>query len=422
MKPLALSLYLGLSRLAGPLAPFVLRRRLKRGKEDPARMGERLGRAALPRPPGQVIWLHGASVGEAMALLPLIGALRAQSGAEILLTTGTVTSARRVAPLLPEGARHQFVPVDTAQAVGRFLDHWRPDLAIWAESELWPRLVTETARRGIAMAMVNARLSARSHARWLRAPGMARTLFGNFAAILAQDDQTVTRLADFAVAAENAGNLKALVSVPDADAETLALFRRSVGERPVWLAASTHPGEETQLLETQKVLARQMDALLILAPRHPDRADAVAAEIRAAGLTYARRSEGRRPEASVQVYLADSLGEMGLWYRLAPVSFVGGSLVAKGGHTPFEPIACGSAVLHGPHVENFAPAYEALAEAGAVIGLPSAEALTAEIRDLLSSPEARARQVQAARDVTKAISPDVVAIANRLIGLAEVEL
>ena len=242
----------------------------------------------------------------------------------------------------------------------RFLGHWRPDLAVWIESELWPRLVFETARRGVPMALVNARLSARSLRRWARLPGMARRLLGSFRAVLAQDEETVAGLAALGVCARFAGNLKALVELPGCDAAELAAIRAALGDRPVWLAASTHAGEEAQVIRAQMDLRAEGGPLLILAPRHPERGDEVAQLLSLAELSFARRSAGGVPDAQTDVWLADTLGEMGLWYRLAPVAFVGGSLVPAGGHTPFEPVQLGAAVLHGPHVANFAPAYAAL--------------------------------------------------------------
>ena len=417
MPSLALSAYLAASRLAGSLAPMLLRRRMARGKEDPDRLGERLGRAGLPRPEGRVIWLHGASVGEAMSLLPLIRAMAERTEAHFLVTTGTVTSARRIAELLPDRAVHQYVPVDTASAVQGFLDHWRPDLAIWVESELWPRLVTETARRGTPMAMVNARLSARSHARWQRAKAMASALFGCFNTILTQDQETAARLADFGTQARFAGNLKALVKVPEPDPEELTRFRQTIGDRPVWLAASTHPGEEALVLKAHDALSDESGALLLLAPRHPERGDALEQMIAAEGYCIYRRARGGMPLPEDEVYLADTLGEMGLWYRLAPVTFVGGSLADVGGHTPFEPISCGSAVLYGPNVQNFGPAYTSLEDAGVAQEVRTADELGGAVLRFLNDPDAREAMISGAGQVHDMLKPEVDAIAAELLSL-----
>lgn len=411
----ALSAYLLASRLAAPLAGPILRRRLARGKEDPVRYTERLGHASRSRPDGTLIWMHGASVGEAMSMLPLIDALLARSDAHVLVTTGTVTSAARLAPALPEHAFHQFVPVDTAPAVQRFLDHWSPDLAIWIESELWPRLISETANRKIPMALVNARLSERSFRRWRRAAGMARALLGGFGTILTQDQETAGRLAALGADASFSGNLKALVNVPEPDAETLVAFEAALAGRPVWLAASTHEGEEKGLLQAQHHLSAHAKALLILAPRHPERGDALAAMARAEGLSLARRSEGSLPGADCQVFLADTLGEMGLWYRLAPITFVGGSLVPRGGHTPFEPIACGSAVLHGRHVDNFATAYRALDTGGGAVCTDNSCVFMESVQRLLTDPIGRNRLATKATEIHQTLKPDVGRMADWLL-------
>ncbi len=417
MSSPALAAYLLASRLADPIASPILRRRLARGKEDQARLGERLGRAGLRRPPGRLIWLHAASVGEATSALPLIAALRARDAAAVLLTTGTVTSARRMAEVLPAGALHQFVPVDTIGAVRRFLGHWRPDLAVWIESELWPRLVYETARRGVPMALVNARLSAASLRRWRRLPAMARRLLASFRSILAQDEETVAGLTSLGVCARFAGNLKALVEPPGCDAGELAAARAAVEGRPVWFAASTHPGEEAHVIRAQRDLAGDGAPLLIIAPRHPQRGDEVAQLLASSGLRAARRSRGEAPDAATQVWLADTLGEMGLWYRLAPVAFVGGSLVPVGGHTPFEPVQLGAAVLHGPHVANFAPSYAALDAGCGAIPVADASALAAAVARLLRAPDEARQLAERARAVHAGLRPHVGEIADELLGL-----
>ncbi|MEM6623149.1 MAG: 3-deoxy-D-manno-octulosonic acid transferase [Pseudomonadota bacterium] len=413
----ALAAYLAASRLAGPLASMLLRRRQARGKEDPTRLGERLGHAGQPRPDGPLIWVHCASVGEAVSAIPLIEALLARFDGHVLMTTGTVTSARRIAGALPARALHQFVPVDTAGAVQRFLDHWRPDLGVWVESELWPRLVTDTARRGVAMAMVNARISARSAARWARAPAMARRLLGAFGTILAQDEETVARMAALNTPAEFAGNLKALVSMPPVDVAVLSAHQQVLQGRPVWLAASTHPGEEEVVLKAHAQIRAATDARLIMAPRHPERGDAIADLVAAAGCPLYRRSGGGLPRLEDEVYLADTLGEMGLWYRLAPVTFVGGSLAPQGGHTPFEPIACGSAVVHGLDVANFAPAYRALGAADGARKIADCAGLADAVTGLLMDADDRAEMVARAEQAHAALKPDAGAIADRLIAL-----
>lgn len=416
----ALWIYLAASRLAGPLARPLLNRRLRRGKEDAARLSERLGHASVPRPEGRLIWLHGASVGEAMSILPLIDPLRARSGASILVTTGTVTSAQRLAGLLPEGARHQFVPVDTVSAVSAFLDHWRPDLAIWVESELWPCLIARTTGMGIPMALINARMSEASARGWSRAPKMARSLLSAFDLILTQDHETIGRLERLGASARFGGNLKALAPCPAVDAAALANAKDAIGARPVWLAASTHPGEEAIVAEAQERLAGlHPGALCVLAPRHPERGADLARMLAARGLSVARRSLGEMPSGETDLWLADTLGEMGLWYRLAAVTFVGGSCAARGGHTPFEPIAMGSVVLHGPHVENFAPTYAALSEAGGAGPVVDAVSLADRVGQIWSDRTAAADMVARAHQVHRALCPDLDAITGQVLALME---
>lgn len=419
MSP-ALALYLAGSRLAGPLAAPLLDRRAARGKEDRARLGERLGHAARPRPAGPLVWLHGASVGEGLSMLPLIAALRAaRPGIAILVTTGTVTSAGRMAALLPDGALHQFAPVDTAASVGRFLDHWRPDLAVWVESEFWPRLMVETARRSTPMILVNARLSEASARAWARAPGMARTLLDLFRTVLSQDAETERRLVSLGADPARvrvAGNLKVAIPPPGADAAELARLRAALSGRPVWLAASTHAPEEELAAEAHRLARERLPGLLtIVAPRHPDRAEAIASGM--AGLSVTRRSAMQAPAGDL--FLADTLGEMGLWLRLAPVTFVGGSVAPMGGHNPFEPAALGSAVLHGPSTENFSPAYAALAAAGGARPAGTAVGIADALVDLLGpGAEPRRRALaEAARDAMARLMPDVEGIAADALAL-----
>ncbi len=413
----ALALYLATSAAAEPLAARLLARRAARGKEDPARLGERLGHPGQPRPAGPLVWLHAASVGEATSALPLIAALAEAGDRRLLLTTGTRSAAETVGPRLPQGALHAYAPVDTRAAVRRFLAHWGPSLAIWVESEIWPRLMVETARAGVPMALVNARISERSARGWGRVPAMARALFGRFRLVLAQDGESAQRIAALGPAGltvETFGTLKSAV-VPEADPAALDAARAALTARAVWLAASTHEGEEDALAEA--VAQLPPETLLILAPRHPERGAAIAESLAARGLAIARRSQGETPKPATRIWLADTLGEMGLWYRLAPVAFVGGSWAARGGHTPFEPAALGTAILHGPRTENFAEAYAALAAAGGAREVAEPRALAAAVTALLAQPEARARMAAAAAEVRRRATPDLPALAARLRAL-----
>jgi 3-deoxy-D-manno-octulosonic-acid transferase len=399
----ALFLYRGASTVAGPAARALIARRLSRGKEDPARWSERLGHPSAPRPAGPLAWLHGASVGEALSLLTVIDGLReARPDIAILMTTGTVTSARLMAVRLPAhssaGAIHQFAPVDAMGAVRGFLDHWRPDLAIWAESELWPVLVTETQARGIPMALVNARMSAKSARGWARfAPGMARELLGAFDVIAAQDGDIAARLVGLGARAPVVtGTLKGGVAPPDLPQARAELIAAAAG-RPVWLAASTHDGEEAAVAEAHRIAAARIPGLLtLIAPRHPERGPAILAALRAQGLAASRRGEGA-PGPDDAVHVLDTLGEMGAWLRMVPVAFIGGSLVPVGGHNPHEPAAIGAAILHGPHVANFAPDYAALTAGGGAQEVRGAADLGAAVSHLLTDLAACVAMAEAAR-------------------------
>jgi len=287
------------------------------------------------------------------------------------VTTVTVTSAELLAERLPDRCIHQFAPVDVAPAVERFLEHWRPDLAVWTESEIWPAMLVATHRRGAPMVLINARISNRSYKRWRWFRGMARSLLRRFDRILAQDELAAGHFAQLGAARsrlEVTGSLKeGAAPLGHEEAERVRVARAFAG-RPVWHAASTHPGEEEAALGAHIQARRSLPMLaMILSPRHPVRGDGLAETLRARGLVVAQRSKAEPVTPDTEVYLADTLGEMGLWYRIASVSFVGGSLVGVGGHNPFEPALLGSAILHGPHVRNFADGYARLGAAQAAV-------------------------------------------------------
>ena len=418
-RSLALGLYLAWSGRSGRrFAERKLAERVRLGKEDAARLDERRGIADRPRPDGPLIWFHAASVGESLALLELIRQLlEGRPELTILVTTGTVTSAAVMADRLPEGALHQYVPLDARAFVRAFLDHWRPDLAVWTESELWPALICETHARGIPMILLNARMSKASHDRWRFLRGMARALLRRFELALVQDDLTEIYLRRLGLPEDRmevTGTLKeGAAALPVNEAE-LSEVRAELGSRPVWLAASTHPGEEKLVLAAHRIALRTNPRLmLILVPRHPQRGDELAALLDEDGWVAARRSEGEGPEAETQVYLADTMGELGLWYRLAPVSFVGGSMQPIGGHNPFEPAALGSAILHGPYVTNFVDIYQRLTQARAARLVSSAETLAAAVDELLS-PDRAAIMAHAAWEVVSA-GADVTERARRVL-------
>jgi 3-deoxy-D-manno-octulosonic-acid transferase len=399
----ALRLYRSLTTLVGPLVILYLLRRMARGKEDRARFAERRGTAGRERPEGPLVWVHAASIGEAVSMLALIDEIVAMHPAlSVLVTTGTVTSARLLATRLPEGrAFHQYVPVDRPAYVRRFLDHWHPDLALWVESELWPNLVTATQMRGVPLLLVNGRMSQRSFARWQRWPGIINPVIGAFDLCLAQDAVQAERLRQLgARRALSVGNLKAAAGpLPVSEAELAQLAAQAAG-RPLWLAASTHEGEEAIAAEVHRRLKRRWpDLLTIIVPRHPARAAAIAALLRQRELRVARRSAADAIDASVDIYLGDTLGELGLFYRLAGIAFIGGSIVPSGGHNPLEAALLDCAVLHGPDMSNCAAIARDLATAGAALTVRNAEEFAAALARLLADPAERARRAAAGLDV-----------------------
>ncbi len=358
--PLTLRAYRAAASALELVAPFALRQRALRGKEDGARIQERLGHAVKSRPAGQLVWIHGASVGECMAVLPLIGELLKTENRSVLVTSGTVTSAQLMAERLPPRAFHQFAPLDTPASVARFLDHWRPDVGLFVDSEIWPNTLAAGKARGIPLALINGRMSARSFAGWRLAPRTAAAILSNYDACLAQDEETAQRLR--ALGAKNVligGSLKADAPPLPADPDKLAALRNAIGARPVFLAASTHAGEDEIVLPAHDALRREFPQLLtIVAPRHPERGAEIA--MLCGTRNVARRAEGRAPDGDTAIYIADTIGELGLFYRLGFFGLIGGSLIPHGGQNPLEPAHLGCAVLAGPHTANFAQAYNAI--------------------------------------------------------------
>jgi 3-deoxy-D-manno-octulosonic-acid transferase len=395
-----LALYRAATWAGLPLIRLYLAYRRERGKEDAARFGERLGIPGRARPDGPLVWAHAASVGESLALLPLIARARSlRPDAHVLVTTGTVTSARLLADRLPAGAFHQYVPVDRRPYVRRFLDHWRPDLVLWSESEFWPNLVSEPAARGIPMVLVQGRVSDRSLAGWRRSPALIRRLLAGFALCLAQSEDDARRLEALgACRVACRGNLKFATPPLPADDDEFARLAATLTGRPRWLAASTHPGEEKLAARVHQHLKKNYPGLLtLIVPRHPERGPAIAEELRALGLAVVRRSLAETIAPTTDIYLADTLGELGLFYRLAAVAFVGKSLVPLGGQNPLEPARLGCAVVHGPHMTNFADIIRRMTAAGASLEVADEVALAATVDRLLSDEPARARLAVAAQ-------------------------
>ena len=392
----ALRAYRALTRYAAPVAPLLLAWRTRIGKEEPARRAERYGEASMPRPPGFLVWFHAASVGEANAVLPVIDAIAAEHPEiRLLLTTGTVTSAKLARARLPKGAVHQYVPLDSQDYVRRFLDHWQPDLAVFVESEIWPNLLLETNALNVPLVLVNGRMSFRSFRRWRNRPGLSRPLFSAFGLVLAQNERFAQRFTALgAVRTVSVGNLKIDAPPPPVDLAGHRKLSAALAGRSVWLAASTHPGEDDIAAVAHLAMkSARPDLLTIIVPRHPDRGPFIARLLGGANLKVALRSEGKLPDASTNIYIADTIGELGLFYNLVPVAFVGGSLVPHGGQNPVEAIKLGAAVVTGPHWRNFADAYEELLAAGGCAQVSEANDLATAVLLLLEDAQARARMM-----------------------------
>ena len=381
-----------------------LRSRLLMGKEDPERLEERLGISLAERPTGNLIWFHAASVGESLSLVELIKRISSsQPDYNFLITTGTITSAKLILSRLPSNAVHQYIPVDTPKAVEKFLDRWRPSLAIWTESEFWPNLISFTSARDIPMILINARISEKSYRRWRFFKKSLKNLIEKFNYSLIQDEKTVKYFSKIGISSNNfelTGTLKeGSAALPHSEIEQVEISKQILN-RPVWLAASTHEGEEKLIAAAHRHASKASQGLLlIIVPRHPERGLEIASILTKENFKICLRSRKDKISSDTQIYIADTLGELGLWYRVAPVSFVGGSLVPIGGHNPFEPAALGSAILHGPYVENFKEIYNRLNVAGAAVKIEEASELGVKLIETLS-PENAAKLAQSAWEVS----------------------
>lgn len=392
MSP-ALICYRLLTRLLEPLAPRLLDARAKQGKEDPARVDERLGLASAARPAGDLVWLHGVSVGETLSLLPVVERLHAKRpDLAVLVTSGTLTSATLLAKRLPPGVIHQFAPVDTPGAVRAFLDHWRPAAAVFVESELWPNLILEARRREVKLVLASARITEKTADGWRRFPGAAREIVSAFARVLPQDAASADRLESLGARIDGHVNLKLAGAAPPHDPGAFTRLSAAIGDRPVVVAASTHDGEEIALVRALDSLADRL--CLILVPRHPERSPAIAAALTRDGYRFARRSDGREPDRDTDLYVADTLGEMGLFLRLADVVVMGGSFSAAlekppvGGHNPLEPARLGKPAVTGPDMSNWAAVADALVQAGGLAVVEAPWDLPAVLAPLLADDAA----------------------------------
>lgn len=394
-RPLSLQLYAAALGLLEPLARPLLARRVKAGKEEAARLGERLGHANVTRPEGRLVWLHGVSVGESMSLLPLVGALRARRpDLALLVTSGTWTSAELLAKRLPGEVIHQYIPLDAPRAVTRFLDHWEPDLGVLVESELWPNLILGAHERGVKLALLSARMTEGSARGWAKVPAAAKVVLDAFDLIAPQEAETQRRLMRLGARTGQLLNLKTVGEALPVDAAELARLKTAVGDRRVVLAANTHPGEDEIVIEAFRQ-AGLANTLLVIAPRHPARGEAIAGLL--AGLEVARRAAGEPLMAQTTAYVADTLGEMGLLYSLADVVVMGGSfLPGIGGHNPLEPARLEKPILTGPHTFNAASFYADLFAHAAAIEAADSTQLARHLKGLGTYPHIGRRMGEAA--------------------------
>ncbi|MCP8897497.1 lipid IV(A) 3-deoxy-D-manno-octulosonic acid transferase [Shinella daejeonensis] len=381
-----------------PVVGPYLALRVAKGKEDRARRRERYGVASAARPAGPLVWFHAASVGETNALVPLIREVR-RRGIAVLLTTGTVTSAKIVAERLGDTVVHQYVPLDVKPAVSRFLEYWHPDLAVVAESEIWPMTILELGARRIPQVLVNGRISDRSFERWKRRPAFADALFENFALVVAQSEGDAERFRALgALPVLVSGNLKVDTDAPPVDRAVLRTYLDQIGERRTWAAISTFEGEEEAVANVHRALRPRTGLLTILVPRHPERADAIEEMLKARGLKVARRTRNDPLTPETDIFLGDTIGEMGLYLRLTELAFVGRSLAGEGGQNPLEPAMLGCAVLSGSNVQNFRDTYQTLVAGGGARIVRDVEMLAKGVHYLLMNDDRRKQMIEAGQE------------------------
>ncbi len=397
-----LKLYAAAARLFHGHAPGLLKSRARKGKEDPARWRERLGETTASRPDGTVVWFHGVSVGESLSALPVIERLRAERpDLQVILTTATTTSAEILAKRLPAGVVHQFAPIDTPQAATAFLDHWRPALAVFIESDIWPNLLAALSARHVPHALLSARITEKTYRGWQTWSGAMRRVLSGYSLVMAQDRDSEQRLANMGVVTAPLANLKTIGAPLNVDETALAALDALIGERRVLLAASTHYGEDALIAHGVEPYVRDGD-LLILVPRHPLKASDIRIDIESLGLHVAQRSQGEPLTAATQVYLADTLGELGLFFSLADLVIMGGSFQsAVGGHNPLEPARLGKSVITGPDTFNWQGIFADLIDAGAAFRVDSASDLSYLVGELRHNPEAVAAADRQALDVSR---------------------
>ena len=414
---MVLKIYRLATMLGSPLIVFYLNRRKNNGKEDNTRINERYGISESLRPPGRLIWLHAASVGEAMSMLRLIDTLlNKDPNCQLMMTTGTVSSAKLMKERLPKRAFHQYIPIDKPNYIRRFIEHWRPDIALWAESEFWPNIIIEIRNRKIPMMLINGRISEKSFANWRWAPGLIKTLLQSFTLCLGQSDTDVDRLNQLgAPSSKNLGNLKFSTPPLPTDINVLKALKLKIGVRPVCLAASTHSGEEQIFAAAHnKLKSRYPNILSIIIPRHPTRGPEIIRTIQPITANCILRSKGEILNDNTDIYVADTMGELGLFYRLTEIVFMGKSLIPLGGQNPIEALQLNCAVIHGPHMTNFQWITEKMIKLGCSIQINNTEELTETIGNLLSDHKKRQSMINIGQDFVNSQSKAVNLVAAEI--------
>ncbi|WP_085904053.1 3-deoxy-D-manno-octulosonic acid transferase [Kiloniella majae] len=415
---IAMGLYASVATLMTPLVKYHLKKRITRGKEHPVRYTEKLGYASQAKPKDKLVWIHGASVGESLSILPLLETFHSlRPDLTFLVTTGTATSARLMEERLPPYAIHQFVPVDLPLAIGNFLRNWRPDIALIIESELWPNMIFRTKAHGIPLILLNGRMSQKSAKSWARASFFIGDLLNQFDLILAQSSTDARRFNELgAPHVKKQSNLKfaaAPLSYKQGDFEELSA---QIGTRPVWFASSTHRGEEVFLAEVHEKLREKIpDLLCIIAPRHPERGSEILNEFQGKNLPLSLRSEGNRITEDTSIYLADTLGELGLFYALSPVVIIGGSLLRKGGQNLLEPARQNCAIICGPEMQNFEEICNEMVDKHAIIKLSQTEDIIAQLEALLLNKSRQQKLAQKAARYVKDRGQEINDVANEIL-------
>ena len=387
--PLLIRTYLLFTFIFSVLSYLIIYLRLWSGKEDKDRFKEKLGEYERARPNSKLIWFHGASVGETLSIIGLIKEItKINDKLEFLITSGTKTSSQVLSMRMPKNAVHQFVPIDTPGAVKLFLKHWRPDFAIWIESEVWPRLLIETSKTKIPMWLVNGSMSLRSYKKWRYVPLSMQYLYNKFEKIYLRDERSAGFLNQLGLSSENFtvyGSLKADQEKLEFRKSDLKEVKKSLKDKRVWLAASTHAGEEETVLKAHKhLLEVDKDIFLVLVPRHPERGKELMKLARSLNLNSSLRSKSRKINSTDQVHIGDTLGELGLWYELTRVSFIGGSITRNGGHNPYEAILADTFIIHGPETFNFDEIYQKLDERNLGKKIINSEQLFQEVLNLFN--------------------------------------